>query len=277
MFKDTDVSKATGFLYSGIVDGKPNLWLITNWHVVTGRNASNPEKILHSQCALPNRLKIELPSSKNFDGTEVSGQLFLHQTFVDIYDGQERARWHQHREKNLVDIAIINLGGSLTDTLKFSDTLVRGINEFTMQADMAIEIGNEVFILGYPLGFSHFINTPIWKRGSIASEPHMETPESKGKIMIDATTRTGMSGSPVIMRAKTHYLSESGDIRSFPNATRFIGVYASRPAPARTSETRGEDNEDGDKWHELGYVFKSGFVNEIIKNGIPGPTFGKEP
>jgi hypothetical protein len=59
---------------------------------------------------------------------------------------------------------------------------------------MAIEIGNEVFILGYPLGFTHFVNTPIWKRGSIASEPHIETAETKFRVVIDATTRGGMSG-----------------------------------------------------------------------------------
>jgi hypothetical protein len=67
---------------------------------------------------------------------------------------------------------------------------------------MAIQIGNPIFILGYPLGFSHFINTPIWKRGSITSEPHIETAESGLKVVIDATTRQGMSGAPVIMREK---------------------------------------------------------------------------
>lgn len=224
MFDDTVISEATGFYYGGTVDGKPNLWLVTNWHVLSGRNASDTNIILHSKSALPNRLRFQLPSSRDDKGREESSRLFLHEQFAEIYNKQGEALWYQHQEKNLVDIAVLNLG---TD---FEGTLVQGINNLAMQNDMAIEIGNNVFILGYPLGFSHFFNTPIWKQGVIASEPHAETLESKGKIMIDATTRTGMSGSPVIMRSKTHYLSESGEIKECPNATRFIGVYASRPA-----------------------------------------------
>jgi hypothetical protein len=265
MFNDTMVSNATGFYYGGTVNGRPNLWLVTNWHVLSGRNASKPKIVLHSQKALPNRLKLELLSNKNIDGNELPGQLFLHEKFLDIYDVQNQALWFQHQTKSLVDVAVINLGDN------FADSLVRGLGECAAQSDMAIEIGNEVFILGYPLGFSHFINTPIWKRGSIASEPHMETPESKDKIMIDATTRTGMSGSPDIMRSKTHYLSESGEIKECPNATRFIGVYASRPAPENVGKDSGAGDED--KRHELGYVFKSGLVHEIITSGIRGHNF----
>lgn len=265
MFNDIELSKATGFFYRGIAYGKPNMWLITNWHVLSGRNAENPNKILHTQCALPNRLRIQLPSSKDGEGREVQNKLFLHEKFLDIYDNNGHALWYQHQEKNLVDIAVINFGSDL------KETLVQGINELATQFDMAVEIGNDIFILGYPLGFTHFFNTPIWKRGSIASEPHAETSESKGKIMIDATTRTGMSGSPVIMRYKTHYLSETGKIISHPNATRFIGVYSSRPAPAN------EIKDCEDKRQELGYVFKSGFIPEIIEHGIRGPSFGEKP
>src|SRR5271166_3805241 len=100
---------------------------------------------------------------------------------------------------------------------------------------MAIQIGNQVFILGYPLGFQHFIETPIWKSGVIASEPNLETPESRNRVVIDATTRQGMSGSPVIMRQKTHYLSERGNIIRHPNATRFIDLRftARHPTGAR--------------------------------------------
>ena len=39
LFDDTELGPATGFFYRGILDSKPNYWLVTNWHVLSGRNA----------------------------------------------------------------------------------------------------------------------------------------------------------------------------------------------------------------------------------------------
>ena len=89
---------------------------------------------------------------------------------MELYDAEGKAVWYQHYKKNEIDIAVIHVGSLLSDRYRAT-----GINDVTRQNDMAIQIGNEVFVLGYPLGFTHFINTPIWKRGSIASEPHAET------------------------------------------------------------------------------------------------------
>jgi hypothetical protein len=144
------------------------------------------------------------------------------------------------------------------------------------QNDMAIQQGNAVFILGYPLGFSHFIDTPIWKSGCIASEPHLETVEETaiggGRVIIDATTRLGMSGAPVIMREKTHYLTENGEIIQHANATRWIGIYASRP-----NILIGPALSDEDRRPEIGYFYKSGAVQKTITDGIRGPNFGELP
>lgn len=147
-----------------------------------------------------------------------------------------------------------------------------GINQAALENDMAVEIGNKIFILGYPLGFSHFMNTPIWKGGIIASEPHLETAGIEGKVVIDATTRRGMSGAPVIMREKTHYVAENGEIKSHVNATRWIGVYASRPNILVPSGLIDEDRRA-----EIGYFFKSSLVIDVIRDGIRGPHFGELP
>jgi hypothetical protein len=266
VFDDTPVAKATGFFYSGILDGKACLWFVTNWHVLTGRNALSPEKILHNQLAIPNRIRFQVPSRIGASGKTDEDHLHFHEKFVSLYDSGNLAMWYQHPEKNEVDIAVVNVGQDL------EGHLVRGINEPCAEYDMAVEIGNEVFVLGYPLGFSHFANMPIWKRGSIASEPHAETVDSKNRIMIDATTRKGMSGSPVIMRYKTHYLSEDGQVKMRGNASRFIGVYASRPSPGR--EPTHDELEAGLSSHEIAYVFKSGCVEETITHGVRGPKYG---
>lgn len=269
LFNETHLAWATGFFYSGHIDNVPCLWLVTNWHVLSGRNASNPAELLHQMAAIPNRIRIQVPSLIGPAGTSVEGQLFFHEQFIELYDGGRQAMWYQHPTRSLVDIAVVNVGSL------FNGHLVKGVNELCGENNMAVEIGSQIFVLGYPLAFSHFANTPIWKRGSIASEPHSETPSSRNRIVIDATTRKGMSGSPVIMREKTHYLDESGEIRAKANASRFIGVYASRPQP--TPNATLEEGETGLSSHEIGYVFKSGCVHEVIATGIKGGIYGEEP
>jgi hypothetical protein len=76
------------------------------------------------------------------------------------------------------------------------------------------------------------------------------------------------------MRAKTHYVTEAGKIKRSQNASRFIGVYSSRPT-FRHADAALEDETD--RRAELGYVYKSGLVDQIITGGIRGPRFGELP
>ena len=267
-FRETPLGPATGFFYRGTLDNRPNYWLVTNWHVLAGRNADDPNQILHTKCALPNRLHLTLVLRPDQPETGLfpPGHIVLQEQFIDLYDAQNQAVWYQHERKNEIDVAVVNMAGAVE---RFH---ILGVNELANQHDMAIQIGNEVFILGYPLGFAHFIQTPIWKRGSIASEPNAETPGLRSRVVIDATTRGGMSGAPVIMRAKTHYVTENREIKSHVNATRFLGVYASRPnIPAVTTEI------EEDRRAEIGYFYKGGCVPDTITNGIRGPDFGELP
>jgi hypothetical protein len=81
-----------------------------------------------------------------------------------------------------------------------------------------------------------------------------------------------MSGSPVIMRTKTHYVSTSGETTAHHNATRWIGIYSSRPTLAP-----GENAGEEDRRAEVGYFYKNGCVIQTIEQGIGGPDFGALP
>jgi hypothetical protein len=191
--------------------------------------------------------------------------LFQEQT-IELYNTEGTANWYQHPSKNLYDVAAINLF-PLVERHQFV-----GANEVATQYDMRIDVGSTVFILGYPLGFTHFANTPIWKSGTIASEPHLETETSFSRVVIDATTRQGMSGSPVFLREKTHYISEKGEIVSTTNASRWIGIYSSRPDLKAVQMTLDEDRRA-----EVGFFLKSAFAETVITGGIRGPNFGELP
>jgi hypothetical protein len=215
--------------------------------------------------SLPNRLSLRLILASDQPEYESVGK-GQEEQFIELYDHSGQAMWYQHEQKNLFDVAVLNVSPFVG---RFQ---IAGINQVATENDMAIEIGNEVFILGYPLGFAHFMDTPIWKRGSIASEPHLEMADSKNRVVIDATTRQGMSGAPVVMREKTHYVAESGEIKSHVNATRWVGIYASRPNIIIPS---GLDEED--RRAEIGYFYKSRCVQDAIVRGIRGPNFGESP
>jgi hypothetical protein len=272
MYNDLKLGDATGFFIAGVLHGKANVWLTTNWHVLSGRNAGDPIKVLHSKGSLPNKLRLSL--FLNLDQPEYKTsqvELLRQQQTIELYDGNGQAVWYQHPSKNVCDVGALNASPFV------GRFLVRGVNEISKQNDMAIQTGSRIFILGYPLGFSHFMDTPIWKSGSIASEPHLEELQEQqrfgGRVVIDATTRQGMSGAPIIMREKTHYLAENGKIKRFANATRWIGIYASRPhIPVAL-----EGQTDEDRRAEVGYMYKNGWVLSVIQSGIRGPNFGELP
>jgi hypothetical protein len=97
---------------------------------------------------------------------------------------------------------------------------------------IAIMIGMDVFILGYPFG-SKPRAFPVWKRGSIASEPDLVR-LTTGYYLVDTASRPGMSGSPVILRSWSNHVLESNAWTTKNDQLpidRIIGVYSGRLRP----------------------------------------------
>jgi len=102
--------------------------------------------------------------------------------------------------------------------------------------DPVVSIGDQVFILGFPLGIRPTGNFPIWKTGSIASEPKIMA-FNEECFLIDSATRQGMSGSPVIGRlvSSKHYKNIIGrgpltddTLIGYTPPYSFLGVYSGR-------------------------------------------------
>jgi hypothetical protein len=101
------------------------------------------------------------------------------------------------------------------------------INIFKSEADLAVRIGMDVFILGYPFGYSP-PGFPVWKRGSIASEPDL-VHFGAGYYLVDTASRPGMSGAPVIRRSwGTHFLEHDATSSNSTPQSKFIGIYSGR-------------------------------------------------
>jgi hypothetical protein len=117
-----------------------------------------------------------------------------------------------------------------------------------------VRIGVEVFILGYPFGDSPPA-FPVWKRGSIASDPELVR-MSNGYFLVDTASRPGMSGTPVILRSWTNDFVD-GSVRAINDRaeTNLIGVYSGRLWAEK------EEAQIGMVWHHS-------YIREIIAGGM---------
>lgn len=242
LFNDkTHLGSATGFL---TMKGNDH-YLVTNWHVLSGRKPFDGQPISKGLLT-PNRLVLYHLTKNLQQGWEFG---------VQLYDKNDKSLWVQHPNGQKYDVAAIKI-------FPYDEDLgARPISVDSAKVDMATPIGTEVFIIGYPFGISHSGAFPLWKTGHIASEPQLPYNDLPA-FLIDATTRSGMSGSPVIAR-KSSYQSLSGEMRIEGRAIdKFMGIYS-----GRIDRTTGEDSKLST---ELGFVWHPKVILEMLNNGMPG-------
>ena len=229
---------ATGFLWLH----DDTYFLITNWHVITGLNPKTGQPI-DKLSATPDLLKVWFTLKDNLGIWEPIE--------IPLFDTQNRPLWKEHKTfRKSVDVVGINL--NLPDRFK-----VIPINSVSFD-DFRVEISQDVFIIGFPRGISGAGKFPIWKRGSIASEPEIDL-DNLPKILIDSMTREGMSGSPVIVQFVGYYGDDPLQLKAtdwFGMGRRFLGIYSGR--------LPGQDEFEA----HLGIVWKSSIIEEIVKVGI---------
>ncbi len=121
--------------------------------------------------------------------------------------------------------------------------------------DMAFSVGLDVFVVGFPLSLTKQGLFPIWKRGSVASEPKFLADELP-IFLIDTATKEGMSGSPVFIRTRGAIL-ENGDMLGDGIHTRFIGVYSGRYGKDKLEAQLGR------AWHRM-------LIDQVIDGRTPG-------
>ncbi|MBA2400766.1 MAG: trypsin-like peptidase domain-containing protein [Bradyrhizobium sp.] len=208
LYNDRALGNATGFVW--LHEGQH--FLITNWHVVSGRSAETGH-VLHEMGGIPNKLGLYLKPSTNTFG--------WYDSVVDLIDPAGQPLWFVHPSfSSQVDVVAVKLAEPPTGSRYLP------INIFQLDA-LQIDVGMDVFVLGYPFGFKP-PGMPVWKRGSVASEPSI-APLTERFILVDTASRPGMSGAPVIRRSWATHMMEGGDIISGPRVmTSFVGVYSGR-------------------------------------------------
>jgi len=219
------ISKGTAFTW----ERENEHYLITDWHNVSDRDP-NTDKHLSNKAAEPNMLD----GFFNTKGKNIGDK---HLVRIRIRQDSDEVAWLVHpTHKRKIDVVAIPLTGDFVSSIHFYSINKMG------SPDLLVGIGMDVFVLGYPFGPGK-AGLPVWKRGSIASEPDL-VPHVENYLLVDTASRPGMSGSPVILRTYGTHVSPGEVTVAAGAANKFMGVYS------------------------VGMVWSATFIDEIIDGGL---------
>jgi hypothetical protein len=247
LFEETELAIGTGFFYR-FQDSSTHL--VTNWHNVTGRHPETNE-LLHSKGGIPDKIVIGIPRT-----VEQGPPKKLAWDWKNIWlhdDGEKQCpAWNEHptfgRRVDVVTISISEL----------EVTAIIPANDPTLKLDrLRLYPSLDVFVLGFPKGMSGGAHFPIWKRGSIATEPDIDI-DGLPKLFIDTATREGMSGAPVYAQEAGYWMPEGSEQSKdavFGKGRRFLGIYSGRV---------GDDSFQA----QLGIVWKPSAIEDIIRHSL---------
>lgn len=205
-----ELGRATGF----VVEKNKKRYLITNWHVLSGRDPRTNQPI-DPNGETPDRVYVVHHAKKL--GTWVAKP-----KPEMLYDKRGERTWIEHKNGRAVDVVALPLK-NLT-----KDVQIHPLDLSLADADVVPQVAMSVSIIGFPLGLTSARLFPIWKTGHIASDPDLDY-NSEPLFLIDATTRGGMSGSPVVLRTTGGYKKKDGKYVSLSGpVTLFLGVYSGR-------------------------------------------------
>lgn len=226
-----DLGSGTAFVVQN--DGRD--YLITNWHNLAGRNPETGQA-MSSTGGLPNEVII-LHHDKKALGT------FCWKKY-SLNDADGRPLWLEHPLGNKIDVVALPI-------VVPADVMIYPMDLRLAHEDMLVGPAMSVSVIGYPFGMSAGGLHPIWKTGHLASDPDVDFVSGIPAFLIDATTRGGMSGSPVVLRTYGTRLSTNGAVAMNGNGvfTKFLGVYS------------GRIRDDS----ELGRVWRPVVIDEILQ------------
>jgi hypothetical protein len=235
-FNDTRLGHGTGFMWKV----RDQHYLVTNWHVLsmqdffTGKN-------LRDDAGRPNALRALFNIS--------NGSFDKQQWDIKIRDREDKPLWLVHPSRRC-DVAVLPIPFK-------PEGLIISLYPLNVLANarLRIEIGMEVFILGYPFKIEPPAY-PVWKRGSIASEPRLAR-ITTDYMLVDTASRPGMSGAPVIRRSWTNHMVDPGVVALVDTPiNKFIGVYSGRVPTEHPYEA------------QIGLVWADYLIDEIIAGNI---------
>jgi hypothetical protein len=223
------LGSATGF----IIRSKTINYLVTNYHVVTNKNAWDNAWMNPRVPITPNRIKI-FHNGKNL-GDHI-------EKFENLISPNGDTLWYRSKiDGNIVDVIEL----PLKDT---SNTTIYPVNYLQNTDSLSVFPTDRVFMPGFALGLRSASGLAIWKSGFLASEPDLDQ-ENKPIIWVDDIPFPGMSGSPVYL-IPDQVIYKNGTVLQHmggANQAFFLGVFS-----------------HGDSRGVYGALWKASFLNKTF-------------
>jgi hypothetical protein len=230
-----DTKASLGFATGYLISYLGRKYLVSNWHVFTGRNFQTRE-IIHPSGTNPGYFNLTFFIAKDKTTKSIMPincsieKLSLYErdiSFTDeiIYD-YNKPLWLEHKTKKDIDVSLIDI----TDFLPIDDGIdiqFFDLEKELQKSDVNLSVMDDVFIIGYPLSSSTTPNDfPIYKNATIATEPKFF--RQLPIFYIDGKTKKGMSGSPVIKKQPIKVVNDDNKISISEGRIDLIGTYSGR-------------------------------------------------
>jgi hypothetical protein len=250
------IQQGTGFFFASTkADGTPDtVFLVTNYHVVTGRTP------LSKETGLGDRLQFLIHE----DRSDLARVRHLE---LPLYDAQHQPLWMTSDSAPDADLVLLPVPPAAYEGVSlfvFTDAHTHG--------DIKMRPTSGATLLGYPYGFADTAHDlPVWKTGHIASEPSVDF-DNRPVFLVDVSAFPGMSGSPVLAVANGIYENEEGQMRS-GRVLKLLGIFsampvvrAMKPASAAVDATPQVATETA---LQLGYVWKAALIADLARQYRP--------
>ena len=259
------MADASAFIYR--LDGKDHL--VTARHNVTGRRWQTDDFLSDKFTVNPTHLRV-LYFANSPEKWQVSvsehnprlGQLkvIFRQHLIPLIGKDWKPIWTQHPQLGGdMDVAVVPFNAPPDTMIKsWEPTPPRTAPDEAPWPQLSP--AQDVFIIGYPYKLSVGPLLPLWVRGTVASDPpfgYQAAGRSYPLWLIDARTRPGNSGAPVIRYRPpgTYVTANDGSLRrTIGSDSDVLGVYSGRTS----------DESD------LGFVWRIDEVDKIVRDGAQG-------
>jgi len=215
-----EMGAGTGFFCSY----NTKLYLITNFHILSGLNPKTRET-LHPRGCVPGKIEFVFDAVKQIGENEFKE--YRSKLVIQLFDNKDNPIWKEHPTEKFCDVVAIELSEDLLKSIAKGYTIKSIDLHRELSHPVKLGIMDQMFITGFPLNIKNSLSRyPIYKLGTVASEP--EDIHNGLRFYVDSKTKSGMSGSPVIQKEEGEFTDNGPNLLFSKNRINFIGIYSGR-------------------------------------------------
>jgi hypothetical protein len=185
---------------------------------------------------------------------------------LPLYTKGGQPVWLQSRTCEQADIAMLPI------PIRFFEGVhdLKCLSASWIESKLKLSVASTVVVIGYPYAFRDVLNgLPVWKTGTIASEPYVDF-MGQPVFLVDVAGFRGMSGAPVVALATGSWESEDrpGTL-NLGSTRRLLGVYTAmlEKEIEMPLEPVSQSCVPGVRYTEslqLAHVWKASLIQEIV-------------